>query len=150
MGTAFGIICGSWDILWTYSSFGFGFSYKDKQGSKIETVCKIHVAYNIDSIWLQRWKLHSKDSKTEVFVLLAAKVIAELRRTSNAELYNHVVSIPYFFRHGAKCQKQMLHATRWPQTSAIARHFCLIYLQNWLRYRYSKFQVCLLRSAIIF
>ena len=141
MKTDIGVICSSWDIFQTHWSFSFGFDLKDNQGSKIKAVFKIHVTR------LRRRKLHSRYSKTEVCSCWRWNWLLH-RRALNATLYNHVYSSRFFFffRQGAKCQNQMLHAIKWPQTSAISR----ILFENSsskLRYCYSKFQFYLIHSA---
>ena len=47
METNIAIICDSQDIFPTDSNFSFGFSLKDRQGSNIRRVFKIHVAHKI-------------------------------------------------------------------------------------------------------
>ena len=57
------IICGSWDIFLTHSSFGFGSVWKIVRGPKpkpFSGIFEIHVLHMIASIWLQMWKLDDK------------------------------------------------------------------------------------------
>ena len=69
-GTNIVIICGSWDILLMYLSFGFSFGLKIIRGWKSKSfpgISKIHILHMIASISLQIWQLGGKLCKMKPF-----------------------------------------------------------------------------------
>ena len=106
--------------------------------------------FKIGSFWHQIWKNRQKLSQKKLFWCWWRHRWRH-SETLNIALYFHVYFIPSIFQLWCNISETNAMLYHMALSIGFIKNYSLrIYLQNWLRYRHSKFQCCLLNSAINF
>ena len=106
--------------------------------------------FKTGSFWHQIWKNRQKLSQKKLFWCWWRHRWRH-SETLNIALYIHVYFIPCIFQLWCNISETNAMLYHMALSIGYIKNFSLrIYLQNWLRYRHSKFQCCLLNSAINF